>query len=289
MSYELISADSSKDRCRKRCERSEAPPQTRYDHVGESAPTYRSAEYYDDVDRCVESLFEWHTETVNAWTMILESIVCVTLFVSFCVFEDPDGSGVLFFALFLLTSAVHGIVACVFHLTMPVSTETYIFWRKADTVLATIAFFCVTLLLNFYALPTIAFAILTGLAGATQLASVAQTLTWENRFYERARRNAYVTGQMAIGLSFPVVPVVWRSTAEASRGNATPLILGVAVVSLLTIGLVVYCVGYPERFGGAWSVPAAHNIMHSLVPVVTVLVYYFALDAFHDKRNTRYV
>jgi len=218
--------------------------------------------------------------------MIIESIVCVTLFVSFCVFETPRALDVFFFAVFLCSSAVHGIIASVFHLTMPVSLETYIFWRKADTFFASIAFFGVTLLLNFYAFPLVAFAVLTSLSVVSQLVIVVQTLAWEPHFYERSRRNLYVTGQMVVGLTFPVVPVVWQAIAEMSRGNAIPLVLAIAIVCFLTVGLTVYCVGYPERFGGTWTVPAAHNIMHSLVPVVTLLVYYFALDAYAQRRQT---
>ena len=52
-----------------------APWWTIYPHVGVDVETYRTKSYHSTYAKCFISLFAWHSETLNAWTMICHGIV----------------------------------------------------------------------------------------------------------------------------------------------------------------------------------------------------------------------
>ena len=98
--------------------RDEAPPHVTYPHV---LTGYRIG---GDYKRCLRSLFEWHAETVNAWSMIVASLVNVAL-LAYVGYSGPA-------TLICLSVVLQTPVSVGFHLFRGMNESSYQLWRKLD-------------------------------------------------------------------------------------------------------------------------------------------------------------
>lgn len=97
--------------------------------------------------RCAAALFEWHTETLNAWTMIWASCLSIFLLTRALSTLKAAGSSTTTSgsywpglpdqtAFWLLTTAtvLHAPFSVCFHLFRGIRTDVYNLWRRLDQV-----------------------------------------------------------------------------------------------------------------------------------------------------------
>jgi predicted membrane channel-forming protein YqfA (hemolysin III family) len=90
---------------------------------------YRVGGTYMD---CFESLFRWHNETSNIWTMII-CLCSVTSFILYTVFTfEMDEYDELVFVMLLMCHVIHLPLSIACHLFVPINMNVADFWRKCD-------------------------------------------------------------------------------------------------------------------------------------------------------------
>lgn len=87
-----------------------------------------------DYKRCTAALFELHTETFNAWTMIAGGVVSSAMLA--WVIVATHGSALAVVPFLALTAAVliHMPFSVCFHLFRGINVDVYNLWRRLDQV-----------------------------------------------------------------------------------------------------------------------------------------------------------
>jgi len=103
----------------------------------------------DHID-CLKTLFCLHTETFNVWSVIISF--------SFSLFSSSITSCLIHgswpaFLLFFFASLVHSPASFCLHLFMPISVETFRYWRKLDMLGIFAGSVCFTFALSYFVYP----------------------------------------------------------------------------------------------------------------------------------------
>ena len=98
-----------------------------WSHIPYVKSNYRPVSTYKE---CIQSLFQWHNETSNVWTMILINFASLLTCVYIILVLKPPVYWP--FILLYTSSLVHLPFTVGYHLFIPVSQDVCIFWYKLD-------------------------------------------------------------------------------------------------------------------------------------------------------------
>ena len=87
-------------------------------------------------------MFTWHNQSINAWTMILQSTISFILYSFY-------GNNIIFF-LFMLSCLIHTPFAVANHILRHMNRETYALCKKLDVTFILISSCMLTFSLSFY-------------------------------------------------------------------------------------------------------------------------------------------
>jgi adiponectin receptor len=226
------------------------------------------------------SLFQYHTETVNAWTMILTTVasVCATAVIS-CL--EPDASFV--FAVFTLSAVLHMPFSVGFHLFTPISISVFNLWRKMDVCAIFIVSILLTFSLAYYVLPW--WGVLVNVGVAVAIAVAAVIFFWSTRDDEvlDPTMHAAFVGLIVLCYTFPMV---YATSSSMRRGRMTVATAIITVGVFLSLGISAYCysTGFPQcRAPGRFDVWGhSHQVMHAGVTVAHFLEFAFIWISYTD-------
>eukprot|EP00877_Chromochloris_zofingiensis_P009723 jgi/Chrzof1/5003/Cz15g08060.t1 len=257
--------------------REEAPPHVTYPYV------IRGYTSGGDYRRCCRALFEWHAETMNAWTMIAAMAVSLSLLLSVLHTEQPSFEDALPFLALTASVVIHAPLSVGFHLFRGINLETYSVWRRLDQIFI----FQVSVLVCFgtayYVFPWWVVLVTTAVA-----ASIAQWGTQEIRemspHYRRNRQEmVYFIGSIVMCYWFPMA---YQSGLDLIAGQVTTAVLyAVATMVALQLGGFVFANGIPEKyFPGVFDIiGSSHQLMHVAAVVAHSLEYGFVLEMYHRR------
>ena len=247
----------------------QAPPYVTYPFVLRG---YRTGGSYK---RCLQSLFEWHAETMNAWTMIVGAIISTCLLLwTWSSLELNFTTGLPFIA--LTTSVwVHMPFSVAFHLCRGMNPQVYNLWRRLDQVFI----FQVSILLTF----GISYHVYTwkGIAANTFAAFVVAQLAtvdvWNlSPTYQRNRNHMVIfVGSIVMCYWFPML---YQAVADFLQGHFTEAAaLAAATFAVLQLGGVIFAAGFPEKyFPGVFdAIGYSHQLMHVCASLAHILEYRF--------------
>ena len=286
MSYEVVGVgeddeegDEADDKDEAFAELKRAPPWTTYPDVGKEDKVYRKSEgHYDTHVACLFSLFEWHTETLNAWTILAHGALQVSVFFYFLFSRELRGVDLALFLTHAIVIATHAIFATGYHLFMPVSLETHLEWRRLDGFGAYASFTSTGFLLSYYAFPPSVFYCLLGLSLLVQTFAYAEMIfSWTARTYHDEYRHT-VWYKMAVAAIPQTAALAYGGVSDVvERGSATLLIVAAATVLLQVMGTESYRRGFPERMTRGYDFPASHVLMHVCILGCDALILFFAV------------
>lgn len=258
-----------------------APPWTTYPDVGKDAKVYRKSEgHHDTYVACLASLFEWHTETLNAWTILAHGALQVSVFFYFLVSRELRGVDLALFMTHAIVVGVHSIFAAGYHLFMPMSLETHLVWRRLDGFGAYASFTSTGFLLSYYAFPRVVFYCLLGFSLLVQTSAyVEMMVSWTPRTYHDEYRHT-VWYRMAVAAIPQTAALAYGGISDVvERGSPTLLLVATSVFVLQVLGTESYRRGFPERSTRGYDFPASHVLMHVCILGCDALILFFAVTS----------
>ena len=257
----------------------EVPPWLRFPHL---TTNYRFGGTYWT---CLLSLFAWHSETVNTWTMLLANIFSLTALVYVMVVEKPTGIAKLPFYMFWFSAIVHMPFSVGYHMFMPISAVVYNKWRRLDISFIFVASCPLTFALCYFIMPLAATLSVTGAAiTVTTLALFRNFSLKQGEVLNRSTNAIFITSIVIVYFS----PIVYLSVVDTIAGKFTVAQITLIVVFLsLFIGGYMYAKCIPECYShGTFDlVGRSHQIMHILVMTAHVSEFFFVYDAFKRFSN----
>lgn len=211
------------------------------------------------VSQALWSLWYWHTETINAWTMIINWFTTVGL--GYWMAEDL---GWLIPTICSTVVVCHMIASIGYHLFMPISESTAVFWRKLDVTMILVFGVVWTVTLNYYVFNSLMVSGL-GLMATAVAAKKIHRLWWkcgsthdqQPEYIDLVVDYSFLIGMYLTGM---VYMAVWEADRIAQMYLA-------GSVGCLGVGgsLVVY--GLPERlFPGKFDlIGNSHQLMHLFI------------------------
>lgn len=235
--------------------RSEAPSYVTFPYI---LTGYRVG---GDSLRCLQSLFEWHAETVNAWSMIGATLVNIALLATM----ERSVPNILLAS----TVVVQTPVSVGFHLFRGINRESYQLWRKLDqsfiyinSVLLSIAF-SITVYEGW--LPIVA----TGLCTSTVAATACYEIVGRPFHVQRNRiLICATTGSIVVCYLSPIV--YWTLTT----GEWFHL---TGIVFSILAGGILFATSFPERMwpGRFDRIGSSHQLMHLFALVANLFEWSF--------------
>jgi len=248
-----------------------APKWTVYPYI---YTKYRSSEYYCTRLRCLKSLFELHTETMNAWTMIFASIFSTACFAFAKVVVGLREVDHAVFFLFLLSTLLHCPWSVGYHLCMPISPAEDIFWRQMDTG----AVFSVSVLLSFsfsyYVFPYYVTIIVVLLSFVTALIGIREVRKWKpGSLIEKT----YLSRIIMSAVFLYSLPLLWQIICNLKDNAHSSTASIVCAFSSLAIGCVLFDNSIPQcYFPGKFTVFfTSHQLMHFFLITANISEFMF--------------
>lgn len=205
------------------------------------------------------SLFKFHTETVNAWSMIF-NVVFVNAIGWWLWPRLPKSYMVV--PLIEVTVASHAIASVGYHLFMPCSEETAVFWRKLDVTFILLFGWIWTYCLNVFVFNYKITIVLTAFAAIE--ASQKINWLWTSTGNTHANQPPYPKLIQAYGslITCYLSGMIYMSLSDAVSRALLLSILGCMVASG-----VMLVFGIPERlFPGKFDlIGTSHQWMHLLI------------------------
>jgi adiponectin receptor len=253
----------------------QAPPYVTYPYVLKG---YRTGGTYS---RCLRALFEWHSETMNAWTMIVGALLSAALLAAAWVRLQPTLATGLPFLVLTTSVWLHMPFSVGFHLFRGMNPMVYNLWRRLDQVFIFQVSILLTFSLSFYVYSW------RGIAANTLAAAmVAQTATvdiWSlSPTYQRNRNHMVVfVGSIVLCYWFPMV---YQAVTDLCSGHgATPAVwLAAGTFTVLQLGGVIFAHGFPEKqFPGVFdTVGFSHQLMHVCAFLAHAMEYAFVVSMY---------
>ena len=263
-----------------------APQWTTYPSVGVNKKTYRKSKDYPTYDACLASLFEWHTETLNAWTILAHGAIHVALFSFFLASRTLRGVDLALFLTHTLVIAAHALLATGYHLFMPISIETHLLWRRLDAVGAYASFTATAALLTYYAFPAEVFFSVLGFSLLVQFAAYAEIVfLWTPQTYMTAYRHT-TWYKMAVAALPQAVVLIYVGVSDiVEKKSALLPVISFSIVFFQLLGEDLHRRGIPERFAKGYGFPAGHALLHVCILACDALLLIFAITM-RDRRKT---
>lgn len=226
--------------------------------------------------RCLRSLFELHTETMNAWTMIITSILSCVIFALTML---TDKNAVLLPCMCMTLSVLLHLPFTVgFHLFRCMNPQVYNLWRRLDQMFIFIASIPLTVALAYFVFPWWGTALLATVT--TGVAAVACMHLWslEPSFRRNRHHMVLFIGSVVACYWLPMAVQATMELLEQDVG--APLFCSVGVVVSLGLGGLLFANAIPEKYWpGAFDIFfSSHQLMHVGVMAAHYFEWWFVLD-----------
>ena len=210
------------------------------------------------------SLFRWHTETLNAWSMIAISATRIGCFVHYLLdtraARDDEPSDTWIFTILLMSSLLHLPFTVGFHLFMPISAETCHLWRRLDVVAIFYTTAMVTFCSAWYTFPACSFVV-----WMTVTVYIAQTSASKFWSYDVSQKLNPIRQAGFVGAT---CMCAWLPMVIGSRWNRQEWTMSTTGATLVGVGLfgggAAYGLGIPEVWspGTFDTFGHSHQVMH---------------------------
>ncbi|GBF87483.1 hypothetical protein Rsub_00194 [Raphidocelis subcapitata] len=266
--------------------------------------------------RCLASAFEWHAETLNAWTMVAACALSIALLCGALLrsaLAGPWGAAASsapswrralpdVAPFFLLTAAVllHAPFSIVFHLCRGMNPEVYNLLRRLDQVFIFQVSQLLAVGIGWFVYDSwigmganAAAAVLVAQAGSINIWALPPSVQ-RNRGYV-----VVFVGFIALCYWWPMGvqaardAAVWLAPAGAGAAALPPpppaaAALAAATLATLLAGGLVFASGQPERallrLRGKMFQPFSHQLMHVAAAAAHALEYAFVLEMWRRRR-----
>lgn len=234
---------------------------------------------------CWLSLFEWHTETWNAWTVILNSVFAIISMVWALVTLKP-GNLAFVFVCYACGALLHCPWSTSFHVAMPINRTTMNFWRRMDLCAIFYCSVLMTFSLAFFVLPWWGLMIDTLIAAFVATAGI---LTYarlpEDHELDKVKHSLFV-GLVVWCYLFPMAYACFRDAGTGQVTVSVSCFIGAFICKVL--GALVFANGWPEcQWPGKFDVWGhSHQTMHWFVAGAYVFEFFFLVDNYLRFRTT---
>ena len=191
-------------------------------------------------------LLSWHSETVNAWTILVNSIASVTATTWVCDTMVPDMEDQVPFVVFTLSAVVHMPFSVGYHLFSYHGDPVHRWWHLRDIR----AIFGASVMLAF---ATSAFVLPPDVVIANLLVASWAAVHATHRYHRGISMDVHI-GLIASVAVFYLWPMVWACLHDPIA--FVPSVLGTA--GSLAAGGALYATKWP-------SPVSSHNLMHGCV------------------------
>lgn len=233
------------------------------------------------------SLFRAHNECINAWTMIVASVLStVALAYVLAVVKPTRGDDLVPFVALWFSAMIHLPFSVGYHLFMPISPDACNLWRKLD-IAAIFASSCVlTFAIGYFVLPK------TLLVAITLCAALVTVIAWARiaRFsmstpLEKRSLATFIGSIVLIYLA----PMLLQSARDLVRLRRVtmPVAATLGVLVSLFVGGMTYVTSFPERFfpGTFDLVGSSHQIMHVAIAAAHMCEFAFILGCYRRRAH----
>ena len=252
----------------------DAPAYMQYPNVTGS---YRVGGNYWDA---IKSLFQAHTETINAWSMIIGNMMSVILTVYVCCVH-VKAFAVPVFIVFALSPLIHLPFSLGFHLFMPIGIDVFSEWRKLDVT----AIFACSVLLTFslscFVLPWWGTLLITMVTAAVAGAAVRNFGAISDDYILDHAKHSVLVSTVVICYWFPMAFALVRDALDNSFTLSSAMTVG--VVTMMTAAAYCFSVGFPEILApGLFDVLGhSHQLMHLAIIIAHFFEFVFILDNYN--------
>lgn len=249
--------------------------------------------------RCARALFELHSETFNAWTMVWGSCLSIALLVDSLValHRSNSGAGCYYwpsapdevpFWLLAASTLLHAPFSIGFHLFRGMGKDVYNLWRRLDQVLIFQVSQLLALALMWFVYESW-WALAINMAATVIVAQLGTRDVWRlTPDYQRNRAHTVLfIASISMCYWCPMGVQAGRDAAAWARppGGAlarpplTAAGCAAGVLGFLMLGSVLFTLGLPERLiPGVFDLFFSHPLMHVCATAAHGLEFWFVLE-----------
>lgn len=251
---------------------SDAPAHSVYPYISEG---YRCGGSYIDN---FWSLFQWHTETVNAWSMIFASVASC-LATGFATLYVLDKEAVPVFVIFTLSVVLHMPFSVGNHLFMCMDPNVSNFWRKLDVIAIFHVSVLLAFVLSYFVLPGWGCLLNTLIASFIAFKASAKFKNISENHVIDGFEHAKFVGSIILCYVFPMLYALVRDTVTQKTLTISSICSIGVVCSLVSTGWC-YATWWPQKmWPGRFNIFGhSHQIMHLGVMISHALQFIFLLD-----------
>lgn len=225
---------------------------------------------------CFLSMFKYHNECFNAWSMLVEALVSVCMTCWVLVSHRPTGLDALPFVCFCLSCILHTPWSFGYHMFIPISREVSTWWQRMDATFVHVMSALLTFSLSWNFLsPTTTF-ILCIADIVIVFIGIKDIFSPQSKNNTRLRK-VLIMGLSALGYLIPVLMKL------CTRFDIVTLMIPVS----LLCGAFAYAFHFPERFapGRFDAFGNSHHVMHLGVIIAHIAGFCFIFNNFLQSRH----
>ena len=230
----------------------------------------------------VNSLFQLHTETMNAWTMIFASVW--SIYASYSMTEEYGFKNTWIFWVLTSSALIHLPFSVGYHLFMSMDLPTFNHWRRMDVI----AIFGVSVLLTYslayYAFSTVFCLSITALSAIVAGYAITKISKLpEEKDINPAQHTLFVSSIVACYMC----PMFWVTFRDVFIYKEFTLASVATIIVLWSLGFSgwAYSTSWPQKlFPGKFNIVGhSHQVMHIGVFLCHVMEWMFVYALFQQS------
>lgn len=256
----------------------EAPKHAVYPYVTHG---YRVGGSYADN---IKSLFQLHTEVMNAWTMILISMGSVFSTAYFSL-KVLDKEAVPIFIIFTSSAVMHLPFSVGYHLFMSMDAKTFNLWRRLDVIAVCQSSILLAFSLSYFVMPFWGCMLNTLVTyGIATYASIKFWCIPKTHSIDGKSQCAFLSS-VIFCYWFPMFVALIRDSVKMTFTLSS--FSAVGVLGGLALSGAAYSMNWPQRLApGRFNVWFhSHQIMHIGIAFCHLLEFLFIFDNFKRFRK----
>ena len=239
-----------------------------------------------DWARCLASLFEWHAETTNAWTMVVGCIVSTGMLVHVLIAYKPTAVEAAPFVALGASVLMHAPLSVAFHLMRGMDLVTYNLLRRLDQSFIFVACVLITLSMSMCVLSPRHALANTIISVYVAWRSIAKIWRLKPQQQRNRKKVALSYGWAVAGF---LLPMAVQSIQDARTGRLVTTINTTGTAVSLVVGAVVFATGIPERLVPYYfdRLGSSHNWMHVSAITANLFEYGFLIEMLMGRRDQK--